>query len=371
MILKSLLLSSDEKTVRVLRRVLGDLEIAVEHCSASEEAVRHITRQRFEAIIVDCSNAEESGNVLRASKAAVVNKRALSIVLVEASGGLKAGFEMGAHFVLHKPLAVERAKASFRAVRALMKSERRLQMRIPIQIPVACVGARHYQAKTIDICEGGMALQFTGRVAKEASLRFSLELPGTTEKLDLWGELAWEGDGERAGVRFNNIKDSERKTLRDWMNRQIPECEPDDPPVLSRLSNLSQRACYVTTDSPFPKSTRVILSVRAASPEVHAAGVVRVVHPEFGMGIEFLQTTPEQQDQVTRIVETLRSGGELPEIHVEPDGLEAVSNDPKDAQKSDKPLSGSADDSLIYLFQNQAQAPVEVFLQQMQQCAVN
>src|SRR6202142_2239825 len=81
--LKSLLLSSDEKTVRILRRVLSDLEITVEHCTGSDAAIRLITRQRFEAIIVDCADLEDAGNVLRATKAAPVNKRALSIVLVE------------------------------------------------------------------------------------------------------------------------------------------------------------------------------------------------------------------------------------------------------------------------------------------------
>src|ERR1039458_742917 len=104
--LKSLLLSSDDRTVRILRRVLSDLEISVEHCADSEEAVRRLTRQRFEAIIVDCSDTEESGNVLRASKAAPVNKRALSIVLVENNVGLKGGFEMGAHFVLDRKSVV-------------------------------------------------------------------------------------------------------------------------------------------------------------------------------------------------------------------------------------------------------------------------
>src|ERR1700691_5712021 len=175
--LKSLLLSSDEKTVRVLRRVLSDLEISVEHCSGSDAAVRRITRQRFEAIIVDCADREDAGDILRAVKAAPVNKRALSIVLVENDVGLKGGFEMGAHFVLHKPLAVERAKGSFRAVRALMKSERRLQMRVPVEIPIVCIGTSRFSARTIDLCQGGMAIQFTGRKAKENSMRFSFELP--------------------------------------------------------------------------------------------------------------------------------------------------------------------------------------------------
>ena len=197
--LKSLLLSSDERTVRVLRRVLSDLEIDVEHCSSADEAIRQITRQRFEAIIVDGTNAEETSSVFRGAKAAPVNKRALGIVLVESDVGLKGGFEMGAHFVLHKPLAVERAKASFRAVRALMKRERRLQMRVAVEIPVECFGSGRYKARTIDLCEGGMAIQFIGRAAKENVLRFSLDLPGMDGKLELHGELAWEGNGDHAG----------------------------------------------------------------------------------------------------------------------------------------------------------------------------
>ncbi len=165
--LKSLLVCSDEKTVRVLRRVLSDLEIEVEHCSGGDDAIRLITRQRFEAIIVDGSNTEEAGNVFRGAKASPVNRRALGIVLVESTVGLKGGFEMGAHFVLHKPLAVERAKSSFRAVRALMKRERRQQLRIAVQVPVDCFGSSsRFKARTIDISEGGMAIQFSGAQAE-------------------------------------------------------------------------------------------------------------------------------------------------------------------------------------------------------------
>src|SRR5260370_34619166 len=147
--LKSLLMSSDEKTVRVLRRVLSDMEIDVEHCTSGGAAIRRITRQRFEAIIVDGTNVEEANSVLQGAKAAPVNKRALTIVLVEFPLGLKGGFEMGAHFVLHKPLAVERAKASFRAVRALMKCERRTPTRVADAIPVTCISCTRSHPKTL------------------------------------------------------------------------------------------------------------------------------------------------------------------------------------------------------------------------------
>jgi DNA-binding response OmpR family regulator len=363
--LKSLLLSSDEKTVRVLRRVLSDLEISVEHCSGSDAAVRRITRQRFEAIIVDCADREDAVDVLKAAKAAPVNKRALSIVLVENDVGLKGGFEMGAHFVLHKPLAVERAKGSFRAVRALMKSERRLRMRVAVEIPVVCIGTSRYSARTVDLCEGGMALQFTGRKAKENSMRFAFELPSVSdktvhEKFELAGELAWEGDEYRAGVRFKDVSDSQRSALRKWLASHLPENEPDDPPEICRIKDLSGGACYLTTGSPFPKFSRVILSVPSATPAVRATGVVRLAHPEFGMGIEFLRSTPEQQGEANRIVQALRGGVESLEVHVEPNGLEAGLDEKP-------PTTSPADDALIHLFRQQARATVQVFIEQLEQ----
>jgi len=360
--LKSLLLSSDEKTVRVLRRVLSDLEIDVAHCSCADHAIRLITRQRFEAIIVDATSSEEAISVFQAAKAAPVNKRAIGIVLVESPVGLKGGFEMGAHFVLHKPLAVERAKASFRAVRALMKRERRLQMRVAVQIPVDCQGSHRYKAKTLDLCEGGMAIQFAGRAARENMLRFALELPGTGYKLELHGELAWEGNGDQAGVRFKDATEEQRKALRQWINSQLPEPEPDDPPVNCRLTDLSLGGCYLTTNSPFPRGTRVILSIKTSEVEVRVGGVVLVAHPEFGMGVEFLRTTPEQRDKAHRMITALRANGDqTPELQVEPDGLETSLDAPSAAEASGQ------EDTLVDLFRYQYQAPVEIFLHHMRE----
>lgn len=388
MSLKTLLLSSDDKTVRVLRRVLSDLEIEIEHCAAPDEAMRRITRQRFEAIIVDGTSAEDAASVFRGAKASPVNKQALAIVLVESEVGLKGGFGMGAHFVLHKPLAVERAKASFRAVRALMKRERRAQMRIPIQIPVESYGKSLYKAKTIDFCEGGMAIQFSGPVPKESTLRFSLQLPGMPQKLDIYGELAWEGSGDQAGVRFKDAGDEQRNSLRQWLNSQLSEPDRDDPPVNCRLTDLSLGGCYLTTNSPFPRSTRVTLSTKVADVEIRAEGVVLVAHPEFGMGVEFFQITSEQRDRVRRMIATLRAGGsKSPEVYVVPDGMDRSSPESAasghvavkrssaaaGAEQSISSKQASAlgsvrsGDALVDLFRHKFQIPVDSFLEQMRE----
>src|SRR6266849_5865648 len=165
MSLQSLVLCSDEKIVRVLRRVLSDLEIGVEHCTEADSAVRKLTRQRFEGVIVDCSDEEMASQVLRSARSAPCNKRAVAVAIIDAKTAVRSAFELGAHFVLYKPLSSERAKASFRAARALMKRERRRNTRVQVEIPVTLrmddgVGSVH-RGVTSDLSEGGIALQLS------------------------------------------------------------------------------------------------------------------------------------------------------------------------------------------------------------------
>ena len=146
------------------------------------------------------------------------------------------------------------------------------------------------------------------------------------------------------------------------------------------LTDLSLGGCYLTTNSPFPRGTRVTLSIKTGEMEVHAAGIVLVAHPEFGMGVEFLQSTSEQRDQVNSITAILRANGDKsPELQVEPDGLETPSADGgySSFQVFATPASGGdaggtndasvAEDALVDLFRHNYQVPVETFLQQMRE----
>src|SRR5262249_9081393 len=156
--LKSLVLCSDEKIVRVLRRVLGDLDIEIDLCANADAALRKLTRQRFEGIIADTAD-EGAFDVLRSARSAPCNKQAVAVAIVEQTVGLKTVFDIGAHFVLYKPVSSEKAKSSFRAARALMKSERRRNIRVAVEIPVvlrSIDGERNMRVTTVDLSEGGM-----------------------------------------------------------------------------------------------------------------------------------------------------------------------------------------------------------------------
>ena len=216
MSLNSLVLCSDDKIVRVLRRSLGDLDIGVDLCCDPAIALRKLTRQRFEAIIVDCSG-EGSADVLRSARNAPCNKQAVAVAIVEPAVGLKSVFSIGAHFVLYKPVSSERAKSSFRAARALMKSERRRNARVGIQIPVTMRNVDsggQIKVATIDLSEGGMAISKVNRRHASGQWQISFTLPGMDSPMRLLSEFAWEGSSEQAGLRFLQVSPERRAPAR-------------------------------------------------------------------------------------------------------------------------------------------------------------
>src|SRR5208282_6570463 len=113
---------------------------------------------------------------------------------------------------------------------------------------------------------------------------------------------------------------------------------------------------YLTTNSPFPRGTRVILSIKTADLEVRGKGFVLVAHPEFGMGVEFLQKSAEQREQAKHLITALRAKGATPELQVDPEELERSSPDdhPAKAEASTKEASGTKD-ALVDLFRHNFQ----------------
>ena len=359
MSLHALVFCADEKAVRVLRRVLSELEIGMELCADAESAIHKLTRRRFEAVIVDCADPATASRVLRSARSAPCNKRAVSVAIVGALTSLGGARDLGAHFVLHQPLSPERAKTSFRAVRALMKRERRRNARIAVETPVTVQvndGAGQLRAVSSDIGEGGMAIQLAHRPQKIGSLSLQFSLPGTQDNIECAGEVAWESPGRQVGLRFLNLAPAMRDQLNAWLESRGPEFEQNDPPAPCKLTDLSLGGCYLATASPFPVRTRIILSMKVAGINFRAEGVVLVMHSDLGMGIEFAQASDVHRNDLEKFIQALtNTNGVLPQLLVEPEGLDLT-----DSVSAPKSAAG-VEDPLLDLFRKSGDLSPEAF----------
>jgi DNA-binding response OmpR family regulator len=365
--LQSLVLCSDEKIVRVLRRVLNDLEIAVDQCADTELAVQKLSRRRYEAVIVDCDDPEMASQILKASRNAPSNKKAVAVAIIDSQSDVRSAFELGAHFVLYKPISAERAKASFRAARALMKCERRRASRIPVEMPVMyrfkSNGDNSSLERTVssDLSEDGIGVRLARRHHDRGPMHLQFKLPGSNRLIEADAELAWENPNGQAGIRFSDLPLATRHTLKTWLKSNSPDAGDEDPPAKCKLTDLSLGGCYLETPSPFPVRARVELNMRVGDLQVHATGVVRVMHPDLGMGVVFTQKTSEQREEVEKFIHALmESQGIVPELLVEPEGLEPFS------QELIAPSSnGDSPDPLVELFQTKSYLPTMEFLREL------
>jgi CheY-like chemotaxis protein len=238
MALQSLLLSRDDDVIRVLRRVLNDLEIDVEVCEASASAGEQLARRKWDAIIIDCDDVHGAVDVLRTVRRMPSNKTSTTFAIINGITSVRSAFELGANLALEKPLTPDRAKHSFRAAYGMMLAERRRYYRHPVDMAVTMKfgdkdsGRTHEVfADAVNISEGGMAVKLKSEPPQTkavATLHFML--PGTKNWIETPGSIAW-ADGEGlAGIRFESPPYSVKEHLARFFN-QATGVEQKKPPV--------------------------------------------------------------------------------------------------------------------------------------------
>ena len=71
-------------------------------------------------------------------------------------------------------------------------------------------------------------------------------------------------------------------------------------------SDLSLGGCFVCTSKPLAINDRTRITLKRKDQTVEAFGIVRIVKPRIGMGVEFMDVDSPFSETLTRWIETLR-----------------------------------------------------------------
>lgn len=353
MILQALLVSSDDQAAETLTHVLADFSVAIERSSAADVAVTRLAEQRFDQVIVDFDDASAASLVLETIRRKAIADHLtppVTVALLRDAEQIRGILGAGAHFILIKPLAHDQVNATLRAATALLKRERRRSFRVAVQAAVAIRTAETSSLEGIllDLSSGGMDVLASASLPLASLVHFSFELADGNTQVEGDAEVAWASPNGQTGLRFLDLPADMRERLGEWLTAHAQEALPEEPDPVShcKLTDLSLGGCYVETESPFPQSSAVDLCLKAAGMEIHALGVVRVMHPSHGMGIEFPARTEEQRKSVGDFIEFLTSQpGAKPQLEITPRSLLADA-----AELNPQPAAGSeGEDPLLEL----------------------
>jgi DNA-binding NarL/FixJ family response regulator len=355
MALTSLVVCADLKAVQVLSQILQELNIEAEHCGGLAQAAERLTAQHFDAVVIDCQDQLPAIELIARVRKLPINRSTLIIGLVDGREQVRDIFGQGANFIVYKPVSAERASSSLRAARGLMAREKRSKLRVSLHAPasITYANAENVAATLLDLSEDGLAIQSERRLPPRCKVYFQFNLPGEKSSVRLSGDVVWQDSSGRVGIRFVDVPQTSRRTMNEWIKSSLarlaqaeqhaPRKEQAPPPevVATRLaglglsaassnrriqtrrachlsadvfrlgegvpnrctlSDVSTGGCYVETQSPFPAHTKLDIVVRTQDMKLRVRGTVQVVHPGFGMGVQFSLNTADERQQVKQLI---------------------------------------------------------------------
>jgi CheY-like chemotaxis protein len=225
MTLDSLLLSQDPDLVRVIRPTLEKLSIDVEICHEARAGADILISDKFDAVIVDCDDLNGGLAVLQGLRSTPSNKNSVAFAILNGKRTTtKEAFDVGANFVLQKPISVLNASRCFHAALNFMVKERRRYFRHPVKMQVKILlGDDSVKATSTNVSESGIALMLHKALPKGATPRLQFSLPDTTLKFDLEAEVVWADVKGRAGLRFHNVPATNQADLEKWLDERLEE----------------------------------------------------------------------------------------------------------------------------------------------------
>ena len=209
----------------VLRRLLHDLEIEVEHYTDPHTAIEDLVRGGFDSIIVDTDDAAGAGLVLQTVRSLPTSKARLVIALATAHTAAHLGFGAGAHLAIYKPVSVDRLGLTIRAVRNLIARDRRRgTARVPINVAANLLRDGNSTAVlVVDLSEGGAAIRCNEPIPATGNLTLNCWLPDTQKAFVAPVEVMWQSESGQSGIRFLNLSSESRRQLQQYLNAKLAE----------------------------------------------------------------------------------------------------------------------------------------------------
>ncbi len=364
MSLKSLVVCADAKTVQALNRILSDLGMDVEYCGDPSIALSLIASQHFDTVMVDCDKEEAARALISEFRQSENTKNAVVIAILRGGSNPREVFAKGANFVLYKPVSDDRLNNSVAAAKTMIRTERRLTQRIPVDanasIAYACT--ENEITRVIDLSVDGIAIYSAKPLPRNCKVYFQFSLPDEKSTIRISCEVIWQNDSGNVGLRFADVPKASRRVLDYWIKNKVgsqlqvvsdtgpsahPNAVPNSGPSMdlrkqlvvqlglvapsaserrqqprhecclgtevSRagstiqqrcvVSDLSAGGCYVQTSEPLPVGTAVEIVMRTQELKVKVPGKIQSVHRGLGMGVQFTseKISPDLQKLVSEV----------------------------------------------------------------------
>lgn len=217
----SLVVCDELESLNLLCRALDEARVQREICTDAKEGRKLLSEKKFEAVILDCDDMEGGGEVLKKLRHTELNRLTIVFAIVNGKTRVSGAFELGANFVMDKPLIPELLTRSLRAAQGFMLREQRRSYRHPVDMLVTVTLGKselHFNAQ--DLSQGGMCLEGVKSLKTGDHVTLSFHLSEMKLKVEAAAEVAWTSGEGRAGFKFISVPRKTGQKLKQWLGIQ-------------------------------------------------------------------------------------------------------------------------------------------------------
>ena len=220
-----LIISADAAASHQICEIMQEHALSAEVSVDFATALTQLRSRKFEAVVVDLSLGDRA-NSMQQLLASTANRTAVSFALTTRDS-IASALRLGFRFVLERPIDPESIRHTLRVAYGQIVRERRRYFRYPVILPVVLSRASsEVYARSVNISEGGMALNTSTTLETQSEGRVEFTLPEPSLQITAEFRVCWSNERGQAGLSFTFVPFEVASELQAWLAQKLEERLP-------------------------------------------------------------------------------------------------------------------------------------------------
>ncbi len=214
----SLIVGHDPEMVAIFSDLFRDIGIATQACYDPSSAIRQLSSEKFEAIVLDFDQIAECADILK--RMPRPNQRILVFAVATESASKQAATDLGASFVIERPLVPSQMRDLVRRAYGRMLRDGQSYFRLGIELPISIrrVSGTLVRCTTLNLSQTGAAVTTPSSFLVGEHVNLAFAIPNTDIFVSAEGKVIWDDKHGKAGISFACTSSSIQARFVEWLN---------------------------------------------------------------------------------------------------------------------------------------------------------
>jgi DNA-binding response OmpR family regulator len=218
--MKSLVVCRSQQIKSVFSKLFSEMSIQMETCTTSTQALKLLSSQKFEALVLDFDEISGSAEIARVVREIRPNQTITAFGLASNNHQKTLALAAGCTFAVQQPLISQQVRALLHTSYGRMLRSSQDYFRLNIEIPVSLAEnpGSVMKCTTINLSQNGMAIRTPRSLKIGENLHLVFALPHSDVVMIADGLVIWDDGHGKAGVHLEIPSVSAKARYFQWLH---------------------------------------------------------------------------------------------------------------------------------------------------------